>query len=107
MFCTKCHYGSQSCRFPSAGDVAVGVVEEDGNGRLQITMRPVAMFRCPMCGTVDKHLAQAPYKVKLPGDPRTMKKQKVDRAARAEEVSSDIRHITGGDVKAFDYQKLQ
>jgi hypothetical protein len=55
MYCTKCHFGSEICKFPSIGEEKR---RKDGS------TFTAYLFRCPQCGCLDKsHLRTKPHGV--------------------------------------------
>ena len=88
MYCSKCHFGSDVCKFPVAE-------ARPGTAAVQ--------YRCPQCGVVDVHLTRAPWSGKSRSmHPSRGEQGKKSKRQRNEEFFVGSPHK---DVQALDYSK--
>lgn len=104
-WCERCHYGSETCRLPK---IAETIDVPDGAGEAV----SVTLSKCPQCGAIGLPLMKASW---LANRTRTLhgnhKSGKHKGTRKQNEDGGDSLHeevqaVTGGDVKAFNYEKL-
>lgn len=84
MYCTRCHYGSDSCQF-RRGDLAnikaaLPATNADGKRFFKTVIVQKIEYICPHCGERSvSHLYEVPFKTKI-GTQRPKRRDELDEA---------------------------
>ena len=101
MYCSNCHYGSETCKLQETGKVIVTSTEFQG----KIVKSEVNEVKCPQCGCKAAPLLMSPFNHKKGFSKIKTHKQTRKQQHNTIDDHQDIEDATSGHIRAVDYTR--